>query len=1199
VDALLAKIQDSPELGAVASAVAAGARCVHVDGIAAPAKAPVLAALQSALGRQILVVCPTEDQADKLHLDLLNSVPAGELRLFPSIEAALYEMVGVDREVAGDRLATLGDLVTGRARIVVTSASALLPGIVPREALASRIHRLRTGSEYPLSDLISLLANSGYARAELTTEPGDFSVRGGIVDLFPPTSDSPIRIEFFGDDVDSIRFFDAASQRSHTPADDVTIGPATELLASDELRQKAARVLEGLLEREAARLADEGETRAAAKLDTTVREHIDALASGRAAHGLEYYLPLLYEARHTLVDYLADGALIVVDEPLRMKAQCEELLVELEALHETRVRSGELLRLEAPIFRDFDQLVELLAQRQTVYLTLLSPAIPWAPKLARVDVVSSSAESFRGDLDLLTRSLEDWQASAQAIVLVTSQKKRLHELLKLRNVAPIREYRPDEHLERRAVHIGHLPVQAGFKIPSAGLVVLADREIFGWQRAVVPRRRSRDEVQLTSLADLHVGDLVVHINHGIGRYTGIVKKTIEGVERDYLEIQYAGEDRLYVPTPQIDRVQKYVGPEGAVATLHGLNDPRWARTRKKVQQAAEELARDLLRLYATRDQAMGHAFSPDQPWQVEVEDAFIYDETPDQLGAIRDIKQDMETPKPMDRLLCGDVGYGKTEVAVRAALKCVLDGKQAAVLVPTTVLAQQHLSTFQERLGAYPIAVELLSRFRTREQQRRTVDRLASGEVDIVVGTHRLLSKDIAFRDLGLLVIDEEQRFGVRHKESIKQLREAVDVLTMTATPIPRTLHMSLAGIRDMSLINDPPQGRVAIRTFCIQEDDNVIREAIERELGREGQVYFVHNRVQSIYHIAQRLKKLVPEARICVGHGQMHEDDLEQAMIDFYAGDYDVLVCTTIIENGLDVPNVNTIIVHDADRFGLAQLYQLRGRVGRSSRQAYAYFLYRKPEALTPDAQDRLAALKEFTELGSGLKIAMRDLEIRGTGNLLGPEQHGYIEAVGFELYCQMLSEAVRQLKGEAVDRRELPAVELPLDAYIPEGYVQIEGHRLDLYRRISLVRDTGALRQIEEEMVDRFGALPPEAENLMRVLSFRLTCAERGITQVTVESGAVVLRVADDRAVTLKSKRVIAKYALMHRRQTLRDVVVERRRVVVRFMNIPMAERLRALDELVQLVLTGAADGLGSPSPVSRQGRAAGAPARPLRRT
>jgi len=655
-----------------------------------------------------------------------------------------------------------------------------------------------------------------------------------------------------------------------------------------------------------------------------------------------------------------------------------------------------------------------------------------------------------------------------------------------------------------------LDLSGGFTLPAAELVVLTGREVFGWRRL----RRTEEPAykrgfSLTSLRELHEGDYVVHINHGIARYRGLTRQTVGEIEREYLVLEYAGEDRLYVPVTQLDRVQKYVGAEGSAPQVTALKSAKWKAARQVARKSAQLLARELMKLYAARERATGFAFSPDGPWMAELENAFRYDETPDQLRAIAEVKADLEMPRPMDRLVCGDVGYGKTEVAIRAAFKAILDNRQVAVLVPTTVLAQQHYNTFRERFSRYPVEIGLLSRFRTPEQQRRVLASLKEGTIDLVVGTHRLLSSDVQFKELGLVIIDEEQRFGVKQKERLKKLRESVDVLALTATPIPRTLNMALSGIRQISLINDPPQGRLPIRTFVRERDDELMRQAILRELERGGQVYFVHNRVQSIKHVAAHVQNLVPEARVAVAHGQMDEEDLEQVMPAFYAEQVDVLVCTTIIENGLDVPNVNTIIVDDAHRLGLAQLYQLRGRVGRSVRQAYAYLLYRYSEQMTPDAEERLQAIEEFSELGSGFRLALRDLEIRGAGEILGAEQSGQMSTVGLDLYVQMLADAVKTLKGERPsDLEGLPSLDLPVEAVIPAYYIPDDRQRIEVYRRLAEVETEAEAEALAAEMRDRYGTAPPAVEHLLEIAKLRLRAVPAGVAEVGPEDGLVVVR-------------------------------------------------------------------------------------------
>ncbi|MCX6345077.1 MAG: transcription-repair coupling factor, partial [Armatimonadetes bacterium] len=658
------------------------------------------------------------------------------------------------------------------------------------------------------------------------------------------------------------------------------------------------------------------------------------------------------------------------------------------------------------------------------------------------------------------------------------------------------------------IYVAHAPLRSGYKLNDARLMVITDSEIFGAQRLHRARKISHEGVPIASVLDLKEGDYVVHINHGIGFYRGIHKLTTNGVEREYLLLEYAHNDKLYVPSDQIDRVQRYIGGEGNAPTVHRLGGSEWQRTTSKVKKAVQEMAKELVELYASRQALDGYACGPDTPWQEEMESAFMYRETPDQLAAIHDVKRDLQEQKAMDRLICGDVGYGKTEVAIRAAFKVVSEGRQVAVLTPTTVLTQQHFNTFTERLAAFPIKVDMLSRFRTKKEQKETIEGIKFGAVDIVIGTHRLLSKDVEFHNLGLIIVDEEHRFGVRHKEKLKQLKKTVDALTMTATPIPRTLHMSLAGIRDMSIIDDPPEGRMPIKTMVREAESSTVRDAIIRELDRGGQMFFVHNRVDNIGHVAEQIQQLVPYARIDIGHGQMPEGELERVMMDFYDHKFDVLLCTTIVESGLDIPNANTIIINEADKMGLAQLYQLRGRVGRSNRQAYALLLYKPDKVLSEVAEKRLAAIREFTGLGSGYRIALRDLEIRGAGNLLGAEQSGSMAAVGFDLYCQLLSRAVAEFKGEEIDDTQLPPVDLPVDAYIPDGYMPTEAHRILFYKKMAAVKSVENVQAVQDELEDRFGDPPKTVWNMLAIIRLRLRCHEMGIASISAFKKQVQVR-------------------------------------------------------------------------------------------
>jgi transcription-repair coupling factor (superfamily II helicase) len=816
-------------------------------------------------------------------------------------------------------------------------------------------------------------------------------------------------------------------------------------------------------------------------------------------------------------------------------------------------------------YLSLDDLAHRLEERRVAYFTLLAHQVAWLRPVAQtavqLSINSGTIDTVHGDIPELANRIRTWIGVGHEVVALSDQPHRVAELL-VEQELPVRTHEggvrrgldgisgidriegmdgadrdgleDDQHTshhpvdpanpadpvkessgaERKVVHVAEGRLSAGFRLPGVKLIILTDAEIFGERRAR-PRPRPTKQTfkegrPIMSLLELKEGDLVVHVSHGIGRYRGLVRMDVGGIEREFLRIDYHEPDKLYVPSDQLDRVQKYIGSDESAPSLHRLGGGEWFRTKSRVKAKIREMAKELVQLYAARKAVPGYSYGEDTVWQEEMEAAFEYQETDDQLRAIHDVKGDMELDRPMDRLICGDVGFGKTEVALRAAFKAVSDGKQVAVLVPTTVLAQQHHNTFSERFAAFPIKVEMLSRFRSRAEQKKTVEGLQQGTVDVVIGTHRLLSKDVQFRDLGLLVVDEEQRFGVGHKEKIKQLKTSVDVLTLTATPIPRTLHMSLAGIRDMSVIEDPPEGRLAVRTFCMEAEDKVIRDAILRELDRGGQVYYVHNRIDTIYGQADRLQKLVPQARIRIGHGQMKEDDLEEVMLDFYDHEYDILCSTTIIESGLDVPNVNTIIINDADHLGLAQLHQLRGRVGRSSRQAYCYLLYKPFKELTEVAEKRLQAVREFTELGAGFQIAMRDMEIRGAGNLLGGEQHGQIVAVGFDLYIQMIEEAVKELQGQVVEEVLLPGVSLPIPAFIPEGYIPTEGLRIAMYKKIAACREMEQVKRVQEELEDRFGDPPPSVWNLLSLMRLRIQCLAAGVARVEHDKNGVTLWMA-----------------------------------------------------------------------------------------
>ena len=909
-----------------------------------------------------------------------------------------------------------------------------------------------------------------------------------------------------------------------------------------------------------ANLEDRG-TEHAERLEERVEGDIAQLQAGTPFDALEYYLPYLYPDAVCALDYLPADALIILDEPSQAEARWEQREGEIAEILEARAARGEYLTPAMPHACGFDAVKTRIADEDAaVFLALLGRGLNGVSIAHSIPTQAGAMENFAGRLPAFFEALDGWLGARFRCVIVSEQVERMRQILADHKL-PVS---PQDRLEtggEAGVFVLPGSLLSGFKLPEANLMLATDTDIFGHRAHQKPPKRAfKEGLKITSYLELREGDYVVHIHHGIGRYAGISRlKGTDGAERDYLLLEYDGGDKVYVPTDQVDRVQKYIGSADSPPQVTRLNSGDWARATKKAKKQVQEMAADLIKLYAARKAATGHALPPDTPWQTEMEEAFPYQETPDQLAAIEDVKRDLEDDKPMDRLICGDVGYGKTEVSIRAAFKVVNSGRQVAVLCPTTILAQQHLATYRERLAAYPVKIEMLSRFVSKAEAAQTLKGLEEGTVDIVIGTHKILSKDVKFHKLGLLVVDEEQRFGVTHKERIKQMKKNVDVLTMTATPIPRTLHMSLSGIRDMSLIDDPPEGRLAIKTFVKEYDDELVREVILRELDRGGQIYFLHNRVESITHIAEKIRRLVPTARVEVAHGQMHADDLEDVMLRFAHKEFDVLVCTTIVESGLDIPNVNTIVVDNADRLGLSQLYQLRGRVGRSRRQGYAYLLYRKDKSLSDVAEKRLGALREFSDLGSGYKVALRDLEIRGAGNLLGAAQSGTVATVGFDLYTQLLSQAINEMRGQPVEGEfELPNVSLPLDALIPSAYIPSEAERILMYKKLTAVRKPGDVQRIQDELEDRYGDPPRPVWNLLAILRLRLRCAEVGVSSVVAEKRRLAIRFTGTHLTQDHIKRLARTY-MQH--QFLPDVV---------FVATPdtPAKMLQAAEEMVEVL-------------------------------
>jgi transcription-repair coupling factor (superfamily II helicase) len=1061
-----------------------------------PAARPaLLAALYRALGGQIFVAVPTADAAERAFTDLLYFLEEDEARSV-SLLRSRDEAVGVLESPSehSARMALLADLADGKPGIILAPLGALRQYVMPRELYASSRFTLRTGDEAGWDRILRELYRLGYYRADVVSAAGEYAVRGGIVDVFSPTSDRPARIEFFGDTIESIRPFDLESQRSEGTVESLDIVPWSEIPRDEALR---ARVIERL---------DAPENVAVA-----VRSHLESGAQIPPS-----WLSLAFDERETVLDYLSQYATIVLDEPGMLatieraldeeRSREQSVLLEALASDQLSVRSADVQEsLLAEVIAPYPHLSDLTPaiarHRGLTFPGAIESAqsLEWLPPVIQSFVLETRpAEHFNRQIEMFTQSLRDWTHAGETVVLVTTGAARTTDIVSAAALS----------FER--ILIDHGSIESGFVVPELRLRVLGDREIYGQPPKRVKIRAVKEGVPVT-LADLRVGDYVVHSVHGIGQYLGLRTETILGATQDYLDLAYAGTDRMLVPVTQMHQIAKYSAAEGATPRLSRMGGADWARTKLRVSESLGKIADGLVALYAERELARGHAFAADTPWQAELEEAFPYQETPDQLKAIVDSKADMESARPMDRLVCGDVGYGKTEVAIRAAFKAIADKKQVALLVPTTLLAAQHYRTFSSRFAGFPIRIEELSRFKSKKAQREILRDLAEGRVDIVIGTHRLLQKDVVFADLGLIVVDEEQRFGVMQKERLKQLRASVDVMTLSATPIPRTLHMSLMGVRDLSLIQTAPKNRMSIKTVVVPANDAVVQRAITAELDRGGQIYYLHNRIESIYAVKNALERLVPRARIAVGHGQMRESEIEPIMQDFIEGKLDVLVATTIIENGIDIPNVNTIVVNDADKFGLAQLYQLRGRVGRSNHQAYAYLLYQAHKSLSEEAKARLEAIREFAHLGSGLQIAMRDLEIRGAGNLLGSAQSGFIASVGFDTYCQLLAEAIAERKGQqaALEEQREAVIDVKIDAYVPNEYVPQVSQKIAIYQQLAKSRTEMQVEDIAAGVRDRFGPFPKPLENLVELTKLRAIALKKHVTRVVVDEKRLTLGV------------------------------------------------------------------------------------------
>jgi transcription-repair coupling factor (superfamily II helicase) len=1151
------------DIQSIFSGVEEGLREQLVAGLSGSSRSLLIASLYKETNKAIMVVTYNLLQAQKLYEDLLSFVPEDEVFMYPANELIAAELSIASPELRAQRIEALNYWTKNDKGIVIVPMGGFRKLLPPKETWKKHQIHFKVGEDVDLDFLLALFIQMGYHRVEMVSSPGEFSIRGGIIDIYPLTESNPIRIELFDTEVDSIRTFSVEDQRSIDKLTQVSIGPATEALLDDENIAKLVDRLELGLSTSLKKIKSE---KAKELLVQNIGYELEKLKNGSKPDDIFKYLSLAYDNPASLLDYLPSNGIVLLDEISRIQEVAESLEKEEAEWYTNLLSEGHIVH-DVKLSHNLQELVQK-SRHPLIYLSLFLRHVPFTSPQNIINFTCKQMQNFHGQMHVFKSEVERWKKGKYSVVVLAPDQERISKLSRVLEDYDIESVELGENGQilpgKVQIILGNL--NTGFELPMHKLAVITEQELFNKRtKKTVKRQKLSNAERIKSYSELKVGDYVVHVNHGIGKYLGIETLEINGVHKDYLHIRYQGTDKLYVPVEQIDLVQKYVASEGKEPKLYKLGGSDWKRVKNKVQSSVQNIADDLIKLYAEREASKGYAFSPDGEMQREFEAAFPYKETEDQLRSINEIKRDMERERPMDRLLCGDVGYGKTEVAIRAAFKAIADGKQVAFLVPTTILAQQHYETIRERFQDYPINIGLLSRFRTRKQQAETIKGLKAGTIDIVVGTHRLLSKDVAYHDLGLLIIDEEQRFGVTHKEKIKQLKTNIDVLTLTATPIPRTLHMSMLGVRDLSVIETPPENRFPVQTYVMEYNGALVREAIERELARDGQVYFLYNRVEDIARKAEEISMLVPDARVTFAHGKMSEQELESVMLRFLEGEFDVLVSTTIIETGVDIPNVNTLIVYDADKMGLSQLYQLRGRVGRSNRVAYAYFTYRKDKVLTEVAEKRLQAIKEFTELGSGFKIAMRDLAIRGAGNLLGAEQHGFIDSVGFDLYSQMLKEAIEEkMGGKPVENKPQLEIDLEVDAYIPDTYINDGNQKIEMYKRFRGISTLDEWEELQEELMDRFGEYPEEVELLLQIAKIKVFANKAGVEVIKQSKQEITILVSDQSSSDIDGQKVFQLTSKYGRKVGL-GMEGPRLKMVLHIKGIPLKEWLSMLEDLI----------------------------------
>ena len=1079
---------------------------IEIEGLSESGKSYVINGIYEVTDKPVVIITNSDMEAKNLYEDL--NLYLSNVYYFPAKEIVFYNVDAISGDLRWARLNVIKEILSNSKNIIVTSIDAFAARYTPKNLFKSHTVSIRVGDEVDFKELSKILVEAGYDRVDVVEGKGEFSLRGGLLDLFPTNSIYPYRIELFGDEIDSIRTFNTESQRSIEKVNSIEVFPAKEIIVDDEIIDYA---LSNIREELDLTLKNNKDKERGIKLNTVISKNLEELREMHDFETIDSYLPLFYKKSESLFDYLEDY-IFVLDDKVRSLGKLDSTYLEFNENYSIFLQRGDILPSQGKLLLEKEEIIELLEEKINITMDAINKGGEFLSPIRKIEINSAILHHYQGQLDLLIEDILKKKKDGYRTVILSGTRVRGERLVStLRERGIESSYRDNiESIALGEVVITFGNLLKGFECPKYKTCVISDKEVFGEAKRKLSKTKSKSKgvSKIKSFAELKPGDYVVHVNHGIGVYKGIKQIEVSGHKRDYLDIVYDKGDKLYVPVDQLDLVQKYIGSEGKSPKVNKLGGAEWQKAKSKVKKSINEIAEDLVKLYAARASVKGYKYSKDTEWQMQFEDEFPFQETPDQLSSIEEIKKDMESDKPMDRLLCGDVGYGKTEVALRAAFKAVMEGKQVAFLVPTTILAEQHYKNMIKRFSDFPIKIDMISRFRTAKEQKSTLQSVKEGNVDILVGTHRLVSKDIVFKDLGLLIVDEEQRFGVAQKEKIKNLKKNVDVLTLSATPIPRTLHMSLTGVRDISVIETPPEERYPIQTYVVEQNDQLIRDAIMREIGRGGQVYFVYNRVEDIEKIANYIKNLVPESRVGVAHGQMTERQLEKEMLDFMANEYNVLVCTTIIETGIDIQNVNTIIIYNADKMGLSQLYQLRGRVGRSNRIAYAYLLYTKDKVLTEVAEKRLKALKDFTELGSGFKIAMRDLEIRGAGNMMGSAQHGHMAAIGYDLYCRMLEDTVKLIKGD-IDKEPIETtVDLKVDAYIPSSYIEDEMQKIEVYKKIAAIESIDEYMDIKEELEDRYSNIPDPVYNLMDIAYIKSRAKLLSIEEIKETGNDVIFR-------------------------------------------------------------------------------------------